>query len=179
MTEVDPDMYEGECMEEGIPPDAAEHAGQDEDAESKSSEDAKSKSGEHGTMPERTPEDSAAEAASPASQPPVRTPELSRRSADATSARELVQGVTRESMVRPELPTRPPPERPSQTSTVSTITAEILSRSWTEAKAMLLATGLWSEPSDEFTDPEFVVGKRVWIDGQVREPLFCTFLWTL
>ena len=32
---------------------------------------------------------------------------------------------------------------------------------------MLLDSGVWAEPSDAYTDPELVVGKRVWIDGQV------------
>lgn len=73
----------------------------------------------------------------------------------------------RESTIIPELPARPAPERLSQTSTGSAITVEILSRSWIEAKEMLLKTGLWSEPLEECSDPEFIVGKRVWIDGQV------------
>ena len=73
----------------------------------------------------------------------------------------------RESNVIPELPARPAPERFSQTRTGDSITVEILGRSWTEAKEMLLKTGLWSEPSEECSDPEFIVGKRVWIDGQV------------
>jgi hypothetical protein len=35
---------------------------------------------------------------------------------------------------------------------------------------MLLNSGVWVEPSEAYADPELVVGKRVWIDGQVRRP---------
>lgn len=66
----------------------------------------------------------------------------------------------------PELPARPPQRLP-ETSTGDTITAEILSRSWADAKKLLLGTGLWTEPPEKCADSSSIVGKRVWIDGQV------------
>ena len=65
----------------------------------------------------------------------------------------------------PELPARPPELLP-QTSAGGAITAEILSRSWADAKTLLLSTGLWTEPPENCAHGS-IVGKRVWIDGQV------------
>jgi len=77
----------------------------------------------------------------------------------------------RQSIVGAELPTRPPPRLPQIGGSSDTaITENILSLPWTEARVMLLNSGVWVEPSEAYADPELVVGKRVWIDGQVRRP---------
>ena len=66
------------------------------------------------------------------------------------------------------LPHRPAPRPPTQPQLAAEhITEDILSQPWAEARVMLLDSGVWAEPSDAYTDPELVVGKRVWIDGQV------------
>ena len=136
-------------MEEGIPPDAGGHADRDQGLESSSHAALTSESSETTKQVAQAPD--------PLPRPPV------------SASTGVVQTLSRVSPVIPELPARPP-ERPLQTSTsTSAITAEILSLPWPEARAMLLRTGLWSAPPEEGVDPEFVVGKRVWIDGQVRE----------
>lgn len=146
--------------EEGVPPDAAGHTDHDQAVGLNAH-----RAVQHGVAatPPGSPE-AKAEAATDrrlSAQPPGPLP---RPPALGTTPGPV---QARESIVIPELPARPAPERFSQTSTGNTITVEILSRSWTEAKEMLLKTGLWSEPPEECSDPEFIVGKRVWIDGQV------------
>lgn len=134
-------------MEEGIPPDAGGHADRDHGLDSSTHVALTSESSETTKHVAQAPD--------PLPRRPVST------------STGVAQTLPRVSAVIPELPARPP-ERAIQTST-SAITAEILSLPWPEARAMLLRTGLWSAPPEECVDPEFVVGKRVWIDGQVRE----------
>ena len=139
--------------EEGIPPDADGHTDRDQGLESNSHATLTSESSEATKHVAQTPE------AIPMPEPLPRPP--------ASESTGVVQTLSRVSPVIPELPARPP-EHTLQSST-SSITAEILGLPWPEARAMLLRTGLWSAPPNECADPKFVVGKRVWIDGQVRE----------
>lgn len=103
--------------------------------------------------------------------PPLPLPRLVSVAAPASAPpaqlvmRESVAGVSR---TRVALPNRPAPRPPTQPqSATALITEDILSQPWADARDMLLDSGVWAEPSDAYTNPELVVGKRVWIDGQV------------